>query len=103
MLSTSTKVYLHAMSEKPSIGITSGIRPEPSLDEARAELSEAIIRLANSAFSDDFGPLLSVVSQPAIYECLRDIEIKLSRTKEQFSLTISEILERTMDFQKRNS
>jgi len=34
--------YLRAEREAPSIGIQSGVRPEPTLDEARSELALSI-------------------------------------------------------------
>lgn len=86
--------YLRAIRDEPSLGVTSGLRPEPTLDEARAELSEAISRIATSLFKDKYGPLLGVVSQPAVNEFLKGFESNLSRTKGDLTIVLEEILDR---------
>ena len=88
--------YLRAENERPSLGVTSGLRPEPTLDEARAELSEAISRIATSLFKDKYGPLLGVVSQPAVNEFLKGFESNLSRTKGDLTIVLEELLDRVV-------
>ena len=39
------EAYLRAQREKPALGFSTGARPEPTLDEARAELAQAVSRL----------------------------------------------------------
>lgn len=85
--------YLIASREVSSEGIKSGLRAEPSLDEARSELSEAISRAASSIFKDKYGPLLGVVSQPAIYEFLKGFEAKLSRAKGDLTIVLEEVFD----------
>jgi hypothetical protein len=94
--SLSQKTYLRAAKDKPSLGIKSDIRPEPTLNEARAELSEAISRVATSLSKDIYGPTLRVVSQPAIEEFLRGFEANVSHTKGNFSLIFEELLDRVI-------
>jgi hypothetical protein len=94
LLSNLPKMYLSAMREEPSLGVTSGLRPEPTLVEARAELSEAISRIATSLLKDKYGPLLGVVSQPAVNEFLKGFESNLSRTKGDLTLVLEELLDR---------
>ena len=90
------KNYLRATGEEPTRGISSGIRPDPTLDEARAELSEAISRVATSIFKDKYGPLLGIVSQPAVNEFLNGFEANVSRTKGDLTLVFEELLDRVV-------
>ena len=94
--------YLCAMREEPTLGIASGLRPEPTLDEARAELSEAISRAANSIFKDKYGPLLGAVSQPAVNEFLKGFELNLSRTKGDLTIVFEELFDRVIPKDQRN-
>jgi len=87
-------VYLRAKRERISTEAISGLRPEPTLDEARAELSEAISRVATSVLKDKYGPLLGVVSQPAVNEFLKGFEANLSRTKGDLTIVLEELLDR---------
>lgn len=91
---TSRHSYLRAMYDEPSLGVTSGLRPELNLDEARTELSEAMSRIANSLFKDRYGPLLGVVTQPTVNEFLKDFESNLSRTKGDLTIVLEELLDR---------
>ena len=92
----SISVYLRAMRDEPSLGVTSGLRPEPTLDEARVELSEAISRIATTLFKDKYGPLLGVVSQPAVNEFLKGFESNLTRTKGDLTIVLEELLDRVV-------
>jgi hypothetical protein len=86
--------YLLAINETPSLGIASGLRREPSLDEARVELSGAISRVATKLLNDKCGPLLGEVSQPAVNEFLKSFELNLSRAKGDLTLVLEELFER---------
>jgi hypothetical protein len=87
-------MYLRAIREKPSLGIIYGIRSEPTLEEARTELSEAISRVASLLLKDKYGPLLGVFSEPAINGFLRSFEFNISRTKGDLSLVLEELFDR---------
>ena len=89
-------LYIISAREEPSIGVSCSARPEPSLDEARAELSEAISRVATSLFKDKYGPLLGIVSQPAVNEFLKGFEANVSRTKGDLTLVFEELLDRVV-------
>jgi hypothetical protein len=84
------------MREEPSIGVMSGARPEPSLDEARTELAQAISRVANNLFKDKYGPLVGVVSEPAITELLKGFEANLARAKGDITIVAEELLDRVL-------
>lgn len=94
--------YLRATHDEPSLGFTSGLRPEPTLEEARAELSEEISRAAAYVFQDKYGPLLGVVSQPAVNEFLKGLELNLSRARGDLSLFFEELLDRVIAKNQRN-
>lgn len=104
MMSTgnSRQMYLRSLRDEPSLGITSGLRPEPTLDEARAELSEAISRTATSIFKDKYGPLLGAVSQPAVNEFLKGFELNVSRAKGNATIVFEEFLDRVIPKNQRN-
>jgi hypothetical protein len=88
--------YPRAKGEQINAGIMRGVRAEPTLDEARAELSEAISRITSSLFRDKYGPLLGVVSQPAVNEFLKGFEANLSRTKGDLTIVLEELLDRVV-------
>ena len=94
--------YLRSKTENPSAGILLNLRPEPTLDEARAELSEAISRAATYVFKDKYGPLLGAVSQPAVNEFLKEFESNLSRTKGDLTIFFEELFDRVIPKNQRN-
>lgn len=87
---------MRAMREEPSIGVMRGARPEPSLDEARTELAQAISRVANNLFKDKYGPLVGVISEPAITELLKGFEANLARAKGDITIVAEELLDRVL-------
>ena len=104
MMSTenSRHMYLRSLRDEPSLGITSGLRPEPTLDEARAELSEAISRATTYVLKDKYGPLLGAVSQPAVNEFLKSFELNFSRAKGNLTIVFEELLDRIIPKNQRN-
>jgi hypothetical protein len=87
---------LRAMREDPSTGVMDGIRPEPTLEEARVELAREVSRIANALFKDKYGPLVGVMSEPAITEVLRGFEANLDRVKGDITLVIEELVDRVL-------
>jgi hypothetical protein len=87
---------LRAMREDPSAGVMDGIRPEPTLEEARVELAREVSRIANALFKDKYGPLVGVMSEPAITEDLRGFEANLDRVKGDITLVIEELVDRVL-------
>lgn len=87
---------LRAMREDPSAGVLDGIRPEPTLEEARVELAREVSRIANALFKDKYGPLVGVMSEPAITEVLRGFEANLDRVKGDITLVIEELVDRVL-------
>jgi NifB/MoaA-like Fe-S oxidoreductase len=88
--------YLRAEREKPALGVASGRRPEPTLDEARTELAQAISRVLHNVFQDRYGPLVGAVSEPTINEILKSFEANLARAKGDITLVAQELLDRAM-------
>lgn len=88
--------YLRAAREEPALGVISGQRPEPSLDEARSELAGAISRVANNLFKDKYGPLVGAISEPAITEILKGFEVNLARAKGDLTIVVEELLDRAL-------
>ncbi len=87
---------LRAMREDPSAGVMDGIRPEPTLEEARVELAREVSRIANALFKDKYGPLVGVMSEPAINEVLRGFEVNLDRVKGDITFVIEELVDRVL-------
>jgi hypothetical protein len=88
--------YLRAERERPALGFASGRRPEPTLDEARTELAQAISRVLHNVFQDRYGPLVGAVSEPTINEILKSFEANLARAKGDITLVAQELLDRAM-------
>lgn len=94
--------YLRGTKEQVAIQIIRGLRPEPTLDEARAELSEAISRATTYVLKDKYGPLLGAVSQPAVNEFLKSFELNFSRAKGDLTIVFEELLDRIIPKNQRN-
>ena len=92
----SRESYLRAAREEPSFGVISGTRPEITIDEARTELAQAISRVANNIFKDRYGPLVGVISEPAITEVLKGFEAILARAKGDITIVVEELLDRVV-------
>ena len=92
----SRESYLRAAREEPALGVISGKRPEPTLDEARTELAQAISRVANNLFKDKYGPLIGAISEPAINEFLKGFEANLNRAKGDVTIVAQELLDRIL-------
>ena len=87
--------YLRAEREKPALGFQ-GRRPEPTLDEARTELAQAISRVVHNLFQDRYGPLVGTITEPTINEFLKGFEANLTRAKGDITLVAQELLDRAM-------
>ena len=91
-----TEVISRMKSERP---ITldfnvSAARPEPTLDEARAELANSIGEIAHKVFSKKYGPLVGTVTKTTAETLLKNAEENLYRAKGDATLIIKELVER---------
>ena len=93
--------YLRAERERPSLGILSGRRPEPTLDEARSELAKSLSRVIHSVFQDRHGPLVGALSEPTINEALKSFESNLARAKGDVTLVAQELFDRVIPPQSK--
>ena len=87
---------LRAERERPSLGILSGRRPEPTLDVAREELATALSRMINSIFKDRYGTFVGALSQPTLVEILKSFEGNLLSAKGDITLVAQELLDRVI-------
>jgi hypothetical protein len=86
--------YLRALREEQTLGVISGERPETTLEEARIELAQALSRVARSILRDKYGPLVGVISEPAVTEVLKNFETNLARAKGDFTILLEEVFDR---------
>ncbi|CAB4579561.1 unannotated protein [freshwater metagenome] len=77
---------------------TSGVSQpiEPSLDEARADLARAISKIAHSALSTKYGPLVGTIAETTAISVLKDLESNIYRAKGDFTLVAQELLDRAI-------
>lgn len=86
--------YLRALQEFPLIGIDLGARPEPSLEEARAELVRILSQLIKKSLGNQYGPLIGVASEAAVTEFLVGLEARFVEVKGDITLLLEEIIDR---------
>lgn len=86
--------FARAAVEMPNIGINSGERIEPSLDQARGELASSVSKALNNCLGERYGPLSISLSELAIEEILKEFEANLARVKSDLTLVKLEILDR---------
>lgn len=88
------KTYFRMESEEVATGVLKDSRPDPSLDQARRELSVTLSKVAEKFLANRFGPLVQNVSEEAIDSTLRAFEERLIRTKGDITLVLEELAER---------
>jgi hypothetical protein len=90
----SRQSYLRASLEEMRIGLAIGVRPDPTLEEARAELAQALTNATKSILRDKYGPLVGVLSESAITEVLKNFESNLFRAKGDMTILFEEVFDR---------
>ena len=88
------EALLRANRENLLPGLLEGKTPEPTLEEARADLAAAISRIAHSLFADRFGPLVGTVTETSVNAGLKSFEEQLHRAKGDFTLVAQELSDR---------
>lgn len=91
---TLKSAYLRAERERPSLGICSGKRPEPTLDEIRADLASSLSRVINVVIKDRYGLLGNTLNELTLVEMLRSFEGNLARVKGDVTIIAQELLDR---------
>ncbi len=91
-----SQVIARMKSERPALLNFSSVtaRPEPSLEEARGELADAIGQLAHTIFSKKYGPLVGTVTKTTAEALLKSAEENLYRAKGDATLVIQELMDR---------
>lgn len=91
-----SQVIARMKSERPAVlnFSTTTARPEPSLEEARSELADAIGQLAHTIFSKKYGPLVGTVTKTTAETLLKSGEENLYRAKGDATLIIQELMDR---------
>lgn len=78
-------------------------RPEPTLDEARAELANSIGEIAHKVFSKKYGPLVGTVTKTTAETLLKNAEENIYRAKGDATLIIHELVDRAFTSQKNKN
>jgi len=87
-------IFLRAKLERIVDGVVKDARPDPSLDQARRELSVALSKVAEKFLANRYGPLVQSISAEAIDSTLRAFEERLIRTKGDITLVLEGLTER---------
>ena len=85
---------LRTSRENTAEGLTSDAAPEPTLDEARADLARAVAGIAQKLLADRFGPLTGTITETTIVAGLKNFEEQVDRAKGDFNLVAHELADR---------
>lgn len=88
------EALLRARREQVLPGLLEAKTPEPTLDEARADLAAAISRITHSLLADRFGPLVGTITETSVTAGLKTFEEQLHRAKGDFTLVAQELTDR---------
>ena len=86
--------YLRARREQPKSAIANTKGPEPTLDEARADLAKAIGKLADQFLSKRYGPLVGTIAETTTNATLQQFEMNLTKAKGDITLVVQEFSDR---------
>ena len=86
--------YLRAGREQPALGISDAKAPEPTLDEARADLAKAIGKIADQFLAKRYGPLIGTIAETTENSTLQQFERNLTKAKGDVTLVVQEFSDR---------
>ncbi|CAB4342697.1 MAG: hypothetical protein F2670_02165 [Actinobacteria bacterium] len=86
--------YLRAGREQPALGISDAKAPEPTLDEARADLAKAIGKIADQFLAKRYGPLIGTIAETTANSTLQQFERNLTKAKGDVTLVVQEFSDR---------
>jgi hypothetical protein len=86
--------YLRARREQPSSAIANTKAPEPTLEEARADLAKAVGKIADQFLAKRYGPLIGTIAETTTIATLQQFEANLTRTKGDVTLVVQEFSDR---------
>lgn len=90
---------LNRLRQEPAISLQNSAgnaRPEPTLDEARADLASALGDVAHSLFAKKYGPMVATVTKATVEAVLKDLEKNAYRAKNDATLIAQELLDRVI-------
>lgn len=96
-------VIARMKSERPiTLALNSVVAPpEPSLDEARADLANSIGEISHKIFSKKYGPLVGTVTKTTAETLLKNAEDNFHRAKGDATLIIHELIDRAFTSPKK--
>ena len=86
--------YLRAGREQPALGISDAKAPEPTLDEARADLAKAIGKIADQFLAKRYGPLIGTIAETTANSTLQQFERNLTKAKGDVTLVVQDFSDR---------
>jgi hypothetical protein len=86
--------YLRARREQPSSAIANTKAPEPTLEEARADLAKAVGKIADQFLAKRYGPLIGTIAETTTIATLQQFEANLTRAKGDVTLVFQEFSDR---------
>jgi hypothetical protein len=86
--------YLRARREQPSSTIANTKAPEPTLEEARADLAKAVGKIADQFLAKRYGPLIGTIAETTTIATLQQFEANLTRAKGDVTLVVQEFSDR---------
>jgi hypothetical protein len=86
--------YLRARREQPSSAIANTKAPEPTLEEARADLAKAVGKIADQFLAKRYGPLIGTITETTTIATLQQFEANLTRAKGDVTLVVQEFSDR---------
>lgn len=86
--------YLRAGREQPALGISDAKAPEPTLDEARADLAKEIGKIADQFLAKRYGPLIGTIAETTANSTLQQFERNLTKAKGDVTLVVQEFSDR---------
>ena len=86
--------YLRARREQPSPAIANTKAPEPTLEEARADLAKAVGKIADQFLAKRYGPLIGTIAETTTIATLQQFEANLTRAKGDVTLVVQEFSDR---------
>jgi len=86
--------YLRARREQPSTAIANTKAPEPTLEEARADLAKAVGKIADQFLAKRYGPLIGTIAETTTIATLQQFEANLTRAKGDVTLVVQEFSDR---------
>ena len=77
-----------------SLDIANTKAPEPTLEEARADLAKAVGNIADQFLAKRYGPLIGTIAETTTIATLQQFEANLTRAKGDVTLVVQEFSDR---------